>query len=303
MRERIQSKRQVDNGPQKASPYLSHPRSAASWRSDLRPGGVFGGEFEIRRPGNAFELEAERVADRALMEPSFGYDFSRIRNHAHRESGDFGERGLRATPPKEKEVIRGVGDTISDVVDVIGTGLGNVVGGVAGLLTGISIASTTNAGPTFGPQGAAMWHVAFTPTGRTGWIVQKIHNTVNGTDSAGAAMTPASIGLAPDYHEAWSVDAAGTVTPSVGGDNDHWDQGGMGAGSKGHWSTTGALYWVPGAATPAGMAAGAVPNAGMLVSSVAAPPNLGVARLHRYAHASWDATVAPAVDTGSAGPT
>jgi hypothetical protein len=211
-------------------------------------------------------------------------------------------RGLKGGPPGEREAVRGVGDAVSDAMDVVGTAVGNVVGGVAGLLTGISISSTTNAGPTFGPQGAAMWHVAFSTTGRTGWIVQEIHNTVNGTDGTGAAMTPASIGLAPDYYEAWSVDAAGTVTPSVGGDNDHWDQGGMGAGSKGHWSTTGKLYWVPGAATPAGMAARAVPNAGMLVSSFAAPPGLGVARLHRYAHANWDATVAPAVDTGSAGP-
>lgn len=214
--------------------------------------------------------------------------------------GDAAGRGLKGGPLKEREAVRGIGDTLSDVGDVIGTGLGNVVGGIAGLVTGISISSATNAGPTFGPQGAAMWHVAFATTGRTGWIVQKIDNTVNGTDAVGAAITLATIGLAPNYYEAWSVDAAGAVTPNVGGDNDHWDQGGMGAGTKGHWSTTGALYWVPGAATPAGMAAGTVPNAGMLVSSLAAPPGLGVARLHRYAHANWDATVAPAVDTGSA---
>jgi|GEM_PF-2696539 len=213
---------------------------------------------------------------------------------------DESARGLKAGKPGEKEAVRGIGDTISDAMDVVGAGVGNLVGGIAGAVTGISISSTTNLGPTFGPQGAALWHVAFGTTGRTGWIVQKIDNTVNGTDAAGAAMTPASIGLAPAYYEAWSVDAAGAVTPNVAGDNDHWDQGGMGAGSKGHWSTTGALYWVPGAAAPAGMAAGSVPNAGMLVSSFAAPPNLGVARLHRYAHANWDATVMPNVDTGSA---
>lgn len=215
-------------------------------------------------------------------------------------SGTDAGRGLKGGPLKEKEAVRGIGDALSDAGDVIGAGVGNVIGAVAGLATGISISSTTNAGPTFGPQGAAMWHVAFATTGRTGWIVQKIDNTVNGTDATGAAITPATLGLAPHYYEAWSVDAAGAVTPNVGGDNDHWDQGGMGAGTKGHWSTTGALYWVPGAPTPAGMAAGAVPNAGMLVSSFAAPPALGVARLHRYAHANWDATVAPAVDTGSA---
>jgi hypothetical protein len=145
-----------------------------------------------------------------------------------------------------------------------------------------------------------MWHVAFATTGRTGWIVQKIHNTVTGTDAHGTAMTPASIGLAPDYYEAWSVDGAGAVTPSVGGDNDHWDQGSMGDRTKGSWSTTGDLHWVAGAARPAGMAARAVPNAGMLVSSFAAPPGLGSVLLHRSARATWDATVTPPVDHGTA---
>lgn len=213
-----------------------------------------------------------------------------------------GERGLRAGAPAEKQGVRGIGDTISDAWDVVSTGAGNVVGGIAGALTGISISQTTTGGPTFGPQGASMYHVGFNTTGRTGWIVQKVDNSLNGTDSTGAALTPASIGLTPHYYEAWQVDAAGAVTPSVGGTNDMWDQGPIGAGSKGHWSTTASLYWVPGAATPGGMAAGAVPSAGILVSSTAAPPGLGVARLHRYAHATWDATVTPNVDTGSAGP-
>ena len=209
-------------------------------------------------------------------------------------------RGLKEGLLREKEVVRGVGDVISDVVDVVGAGVGNVIGGVAGLLTGISISSKTLTGPTFGPQGAAEWHVAFSTTGRTGWIVQEINNTVNGTDTTGTAMTTTSLGLAPHYYEAWSVDAAGAVTPKIAGANDYWDQGGMGAGSKGHWSTTAALHWVPSAATPTGMSAGAVHNAGMLVSSVAAPPGLGVARLHRYSHANWDTTTVPPLDTGSA---
>jgi len=213
-----------------------------------------------------------------------------------------GERGLRSGALVERQGVRGIGDTLSDVGDVIGTGVGNVVGGVAGALTGISITQTTTGGPTFGPQGASMYHVGFHTTGRTGWIVQKVDNTLNGTDSTGAALTPTSIGLTPHYYEAWQVDATGAVTPAVGGTNDMWDQGPIGAGSKGHWSTTAALYWVPGAATPAGMAASAVPSAGILVSSTAAPPGLGIARLHRYAHATWDATVTPAVDHGSAGP-
>jgi hypothetical protein len=96
------------------------------------------------------------------------------------------------------------------------------------------------------------------------------------------------------------VSATGAVTPNVGGDNDHWDQGAMGARTKGTWSTTGALHWIPCAATPGGMAADAVSNAGMLVSSIGAPPGLGTALLHRSARATWDATVTPPVDTGTA---
>jgi hypothetical protein len=205
-------------------------------------------------------------------------------------------RGLKGGELAEREVVRGGPDGGADGSAAAAPASPSPAAGPAA----VAITSTTTAGPTFGPQGAAMWHVAFSTTGRTGWIVQKIDNTVTGTDAAGAAMTPASIGLAPHYYEAWSVDAAGSVTPSVGGDNDHWDQGGMGARTKGTWSTTGQLHWIAGATRPSGMAARTVPNAGMLVSSYAAPSGLGSVLLHRSARAKWDATVTPAVDTGTA---
>jgi hypothetical protein len=219
----------------------------------------------------------------------------------------FGDvlRGLKGGPPGEREAVRGGGDSAGPAAGPAAPDAGAATPAAPAApapapTPAVTITSTTNAGPTFGPNGAAMWHVAFTTTGRTGWIVQKIDNTVTGTDAAGSPMTPASIGLAPHYYEAWSVDAAGAVTPSVGGDNDHWDQGSMGDRTKGSWSTTGDLYWVAGAARPGGMAARAVPNAGMLVSSYTAPPGLGSALLHRYARATWDATVTPPVDTGTA---
>jgi hypothetical protein len=166
----------------------------------------------------------------------------------------------------------------------------------------VTITSKTTAGPTFGPQGAALWHVSFATTGRTGWIVQKIDNTLSGTDAHGKPMTPASVGLAPHYYEAWSVDATGAVTPQISGDNDYWDQGPSGANTKGTWSTHGELFWVAGATLPSGMTSGGVKNAGMLVSSASAPPGLGSSLLHRHATGTWDATVTPAVDRGTAGP-
>src|ERR1700722_969990 len=84
-------------------------------------------------------------------------------------AGQHLSRGYKDGPLEDSEVIRGAGDVISDVFDVVGTDVGNVIGGVAGLLTGLSISSATRAGPVFGPQGAALWHVAFSTTGRTGW--------------------------------------------------------------------------------------------------------------------------------------
>src|SRR5262249_16328746 len=123
------------------------------------------------------------------------------------------ERGLKAGKPGEKQGVRGIGDALSDAWDVVSTGAGNIVGGIARALTGIPISQTTTGGPTFGPQGASMYHVGFATSGRTGWIVQKVDNELHGTDSTGAALTPASIGLTPHYYEAWQVDAAGAVTP------------------------------------------------------------------------------------------
>jgi len=216
-------------------------------------------------------------------------------------------RGLPGGPLGERQAVRG-GD--GDATPATPASPAPTDGGTpapAGPTTpapaptpAVTITSTTTAGPTFGPQGAAMWHVAFSTTGRTGWIVQKIDNTVTGTDASGGAMTPATIGLAPHYYEAWSVSSTGAVTPAVSGDNDYWDQGGMGARTKGTWSTTGALHWIAGATRPGGMAAGAVPNAGILVSSYSAPPGLGPVLLNRQARGTWDATVTPPVDTGSA---
>lgn len=199
----------------------------------------------------------------------------------------------------EKQILRG-GEGDGDGSTAIGGGDGGtpMSGAPKQPVAPVTIGVTTNAGPTFGPEGASMWHVAFTTSGRTGWIVQEITNTINATDN-GTAMTMAGIGLAPHYYEAWSVSATGAVTPMVSGDNDHWDGPGLGPRTKGTWTTLGDLYWIAGSATPGGMAARTVPNAGMLVSSFTAPPGLGSVLRHRSMTATWDATATPPTHTGT----
>ena len=41
--------------------------------------------------------------------------------------------------------------------------------------------------------------------------MQRIVNTYSGTDSSGAAIDHASVGVVPSYYEAWEVDASGGI--------------------------------------------------------------------------------------------
>lgn len=205
---------------------------------------------------------------------------------------------------EEPEVIGGqtlsrtVGETVGDVVRPVGVGLGNVAGGIAGALTGISISTNNNAGPTWNANGSFTWDVGFTTTGTSGWIVQKVVNTMRAENAAG----PIAGGVpTPEYWEAWAVDAASAVTPSNGATNDMWRRPGRGAGSKGHWSMRGTCYFTATDPATQGFAAGNVPDAGILPSSTAEPAGLGIGRLHRYAQGTWDATAGVA-HSGSAGP-
>lgn len=211
-------------------------------------------------------------------------------------------RGLK--PGVSDELIRGrtPSEKAGDIVRPVGTLLGNVVGATAGMVTGISISTTSNSGPTFKRHGACTWHVGFNTTGRNGWIVQDIVNTWRAEDALGHAVaSPAT----PHYYEAWRVDAAGNVTPKVGSDNDYWDNPNLktkyGA-VEGHWSTKGKLYFTTvNPATQGFTRNNPATNAGRLLSSTTAPAalKLGLARHHRYAQGTWESS---GVHTGSMGP-
>ena len=79
-----------------------------------------------------------------------------IGNQAKQESiAADSTRGLKPDV-EEDEIIRGrtSGEIIGDIARPIGTTLGNVVTSATGVLTGISISTKTNKGPTWNSHGA-----------------------------------------------------------------------------------------------------------------------------------------------------
>lgn len=208
--------------------------------------------------------------------------------------------GIAPDDEEQAEVVGGFMDDVGDVARPVGAAVGNAAGAVVGALTGVSISSTSNSGPTWGNHGHFDWRVGFTTSGTSGWIVQEINNDLTGTGSGGGALP----GKMPtrQYWEAWAVDASSAITPAIGANNDYWIRPGRGAGSKGHWSMTGAVYFTKTDPKTQGFTPGGVPDAGILLSTTSAPSGLGLARLRRYAQGTWDSTGAAPVHTGSAGP-
>jgi hypothetical protein len=196
---------------------------------------------------------------------------------------------------------RTFGEWLGDLWRPIGAGLGNIVGGAAELLTGLKINTNTTTPAAWNNHMQFLWEVAFTTTGRSGWIVQEIVNEYRAVDGAGNAVGPVP---EPHYWEAWAVDAAGTVTPANGATHDTWRRGSRGDNTKGHWSMKGKVYFTKTDPALHGFAAGGVPNAGGLLATTVEPVNLplGFARLHRYAQGHWDSTGPVKSHTGSAGP-
>ncbi len=205
-----------------------------------------------------------------------------------------------ADPAQNQRMIGGrtVGEALGDAGRVVGTAVGNAVGGVAAAVTGIDVNATTTAAAAWGNHGQFSWQVGFTTTGTSGWIVQEVVNTYRAQDAAGADL----VGARPtaQYWEAWAVDAAGAITPSAGGTHDFWLRPGRGASTQGHWSMRGKVYFTTTDPATQGFTPGGVPDAGILLSTTAAPAGLGIARLHRYAQGTWDSTGAAPTHTGSA---
>ncbi|SEM68007.1 hypothetical protein [Nitrosomonas marina] len=236
---------------------------------------------------------------------SFLHTHRRIDNPVKTEPNGAGStRGL--SPEADNgEIIRGrtTGEIIGDIGRPIGTALGNVAASTASMLTGISITTTTNQGPTWNNHGAFVWHVGFNTTGRTGWIIQDVVNTWRAKDARGNAV-PSPV--TPHFLEAWAVDNTGKVTPSIGTDNDYWDNPNLVAtygAVEGHLATRAKLYFTKTDPAAQGFIKNnPATNAAGLLSSTTTPANLGIVRLYRYAQSTWDSTGAAPIHFGSAGP-
>ncbi len=166
----------------------------------------------------------------------------------------------------------------------------------------VTVSSTSNTGPTWSDHGHFDWRVGFTTSGKTGWLVQEIINTLSGEDSEGEAITAASVGVVPHYWEAWAVDGSSKVTPAVGADNDYWIRPEFGADSEGEWSMQGDVHWTTTDPATQGFTAGGVSNAGDLLSTRWNSVGLGSTLLKRNANGKWDSTGETPTHTGKAGP-
>lgn len=266
--------------------------------------------------------ENQGKAKEASIGARHGHDFSRIPVHSDKRVSNVSRQSRPASAgprsaeggstasgraPGETEnnpgLIGGVSDVLHDVGDVISTGAGNVVGGAAAALTGLDVETADTHAAAWNPHGAFSWRITWNLTGRNvgattnGWLVQKVENTYTGEDSAGAAITTARVGATPSYYEAWPVVAGAVQEPWGGVSNDTWGRPNLSllhsvgdAGTKGRWSMISKAYFTTTDPAAHGLAPRNVADAGDLPSAVAAPPDLGVARLHRYAHGTWDST-------------
>jgi hypothetical protein len=166
----------------------------------------------------------------------------------------------------------------------------------------ITVTTTNVAGPTWSANGAFLWDIGFTTSGRSGWLVQEVVNTIDVHASDGSVVDTSSV--IPRYWEAWAVDAAGAVTPFAPGPiNDMWRRPGRGATTRGDWSMTGNVHFTTTDPATQGFRARGVSNAGILLATTTAPSGLGPVLLHRHAKGKWDSTTAtPVAHTGTAGP-
>jgi hypothetical protein len=279
--------------PSKAAQQTQFPNMTPAGRTNLGQHDA----FAQRRPN--VQVDVQSVSSPSGV--GAGHDFSRIPVHSQ---GGSTRSGLA---PGETEnnsgLAGGVFDTLRDIGDVISTGVGNIFGGAAALLTGIDINTADTSAPAWNPHGDFNWRITWNMSGRNvgpttnGWLVQKVENTYSGQDSAGAAITNARVGATPSYHEAWPVVAGAVQSPWGGPSRDVWARPNLSvwpavadARTKGRWSMLSKAYFTTTDPTAHGMAPHNVADAGDLPSSVSAPPNLGVTRLHRYAHGTWDST-------------
>jgi hypothetical protein len=254
--------------------------------------------FDERRRRPAAEPEAERPATQ--RRPGIEQVLALQRGAGNRATvAALGGKKVGLDPEKPTEDIGGrtAGEFAGDMARPVGSFLGDAVGAVAGFLGGNTINADTKVGPKFNPNGHFDWGIQWVTSGRSGWIVQEIVNTIRAEKENGAALPT---GLTPQYWEAWEVDDKGVAEMGDARGNDDWIRADRGDKTKGHWSMKGVVYWTDEDPVKQGFKRGAVRNAGDLLATTTAPSGLGVARDHRYAQGTWDSTVDKPYHDGSA---
>jgi len=156
------------------------------------------------------------------------------------------------------------------------------------------VTTSTIGGPTYNNCTALprfRWDVTMSTSLRNGFIIQQIDNVWNPQNCAGAAIAlPANQTPTPRYWEAWQVNNAGVVAPTgTGGHNDRWQRF-FPPNTRGTWRMTGTFFTVLTLPAAPGFAAGNVPDAGILQSTVTAPrsDDLGLAAGRRTIGGTWN---------------
>jgi hypothetical protein len=168
------------------------------------------------------------------------------------------------------------------------------------VITSDLVAPTFNLCPRAAGRRSFQWDVAFDTSLRSGFIIQQVDTVFDAVHCDGTAYVGPR--PTPRYWEAWQVDNAGDVTPTGpdGTTNDMWRVDYCDAAhgpprcankdSRGRWSRGGTTFTVLALPAAAGFAAGAVPDAGILQSTLVAPDAdvVGLAAGRRRIGAEWN---------------
>jgi hypothetical protein len=131
-----------------------------------------------------------------------------------------------------------------------------------------------------------VWEVGFRTSLRNGFIIQQVDNEFVPAMCDGTAYT--GWRPTPRYWEAWAVDGAGVVTPSVGAINDQWTRP-FRPRSSGRWTMRGTLFTT--LRLPTTFVVGGAADAGPILRSTVAPPSsdfLGLVAGTRRVGGRWD---------------
>ncbi|MEO7673892.1 MAG: hypothetical protein ABIU09_07425 [Pyrinomonadaceae bacterium] len=124
-----------------------------------------------------------------------------------------------------------------------------------------------------------IWQTRWQTSATTGYIVQEITTRMS---AFGCNGTPLNV-PANHYFEAWRITGPNTFDPNA---FDYWTIQ-TGANTRGHWTKTGRVFWVPALDPSWNLSSGRVSHAGSLLSGLSAR-DLGTVLLTRTIGGTWE---------------